>query len=151
MKSLLFRFMNWIAKQKAFQQRVPRLLRSGLWLMMAPYQLAGVYAMVLTTVGRKSGRPREVVITGTKLGEGFAIVAPFGPSGRFPDWYLNLKHNPQATMEIVWRKRAVSAEEVVDEVERAAVLRRYGFGMMDLEGAQERLEKKMPVIRLRLV
>jgi len=151
MKSLLFRFTNWIAKQKALQQRVPMLLRGGVWLMMALYQLAGVYAMVLTTVGRKSGRPREVVIVGTKLGEGFAIVAPFGPSGRFPDWYLNLKQHPQATMEIVWRKRAVIAEEVVDEAERAAVIRRYAIGMMDLAGAQERLGKKFPVIRLRLV
>jgi hypothetical protein len=79
----MFRFTNWISKQKALQQRIPMILRGGVWLMMALYQLAGVYAMVLTTVGRKSGRPREVVIVGTKLGEGFAVVAPFGkiPTG----------------------------------------------------------------------
>ena len=151
MKSLMFRFMNWIAKQRALQQQVPRLFRYGAWLVAALYQLVGNYAVILTTVGRKSGRPREVALVATRHGEDFSIVAPFGPSGKIPDWYLNLKHNPKATIEIVWRKQAVVAEEVLDEAERAAVLRRYALGMIDLEGAQERLGKTIPVIRLRPV
>lgn len=83
------------------------------------------------------------------MDQDYFILAPYGPSGRYPDWYLNLKHNPNVTIEIVWRKREVIAEEVVDEAERAAILRRYMFGMLDLEGAQERTGKKIPVIRLR--
>lgn len=151
MKSLMFRFLNWLAKAKALQARMPQFLRYGGWLFVALYQLGGVYILLLTTTGRKSGRQHTVIVAGPKLGQDYAIVTPFGPSGKYPDWYLNLKSNPKATIEIVWRKREVVAEEVVDEAERTSVLRRYGMGMFGLEGAQERAGKKFPVIRLRLV
>jgi deazaflavin-dependent oxidoreductase (nitroreductase family) len=147
----MFRFMNWLAKQKALQQRVPRIFRYGGWLFVLLFQLGGVYAVLLTTTGRRSGNPHTVALAGPRLGQDYTVVTPFGPSGKYPDWYLNLKHNPKATIEIVWRKREVIAEEVLDEAERTSVLRRYGLGMMGLEGAQQRTGKKFPVIRLRVV
>jgi deazaflavin-dependent oxidoreductase (nitroreductase family) len=149
MKRSLYHLTHWIAQRKAPQALVPAFFRLGGWLLVGLYQLVGVYALLLTTAGRKTGKLHTVALVGHRLGPDYAVVSPFGPGGRYPDWYLNLKNNPQATVEIMWRKRPVVAVEVLDEAERTTILRAYGAGVMDLEGAQGRAGTQFPVIRLR--
>jgi deazaflavin-dependent oxidoreductase (nitroreductase family) len=149
MKKHLFGLLNSIAKQKGFQAKVPGFFHYGGWLFMYVNRLVGFHSLLLTTTGRKSGKQHTVALGAVKQGEDYLVMAPFGPSGRYPDWFLNLKNNPKVTTEIFWRKREVLAEEIADEAERLDAMRCYGLGMFDFVGAEERNGKKIPVVRLR--
>lgn len=72
----------------------------------------GLPVLLLTTVGRRSGKPRTTPLVYLRDGERY-IIAP----GRIPnpDWYRNLKQTPRAVIQIGRVTRAVEAEEVESE------------------------------------
>jgi deazaflavin-dependent oxidoreductase (nitroreductase family) len=55
----------------------------------------------LTTTGRRSGRPRSVMLTTPhREGERIVIVASKGGEDSHPAWFLNLRENPQVTVSM---------------------------------------------------
>jgi deazaflavin-dependent oxidoreductase (nitroreductase family) len=79
----------------------------------------GMPILVLTTVGRKSGRSRSTPVGYLKHGNGFAVLASNAGSDRPPAWWLNLQANPKAevladrTQRAVTARRASAAEEAI--------------------------------------
>ena len=71
--------------------------------------------LLLNTVGRKSGRKRTSPLLYVMDGEDFVIIASKGGAPNHPAWYLNLKANPDATVEVGDREVRVRAEEVDSE------------------------------------
>src|ERR1700759_5047459 len=51
---------------------------------------AGLQAVILTTTGAKSGRPRTVALMGIPHPDGVAVVATNYGGARHPGWYHNL-------------------------------------------------------------
>ena len=147
MTSLALGTLTWIARQRRLNARVPQILRYGGWLAVAPVRLVGINSMLLTTIGRKTKTPRTMPLAYLKGNEDLVVLAPYAPSGKHPHWYLNLKSDPRAIVEIMWRKRAVTAEEIVDEAEKAKFQRLYVLGL--LGGLSEESLAQMPVIRLK--
>jgi F420H(2)-dependent quinone reductase len=72
--------------------------------------------LLLKTVGRKSGKKRATPLLYVVDGENFVIIASKGGTPTHPAWYLNLKANPDVTIEVGDRKVRVRAEEVDGEV-----------------------------------
>ena len=63
---------------------------------------AGLPIVQLTTTGRKSGRPRTVMLaTPVPDPDRVIVVASKGGDDRHPDWYLNLVANPEVIVEPV--------------------------------------------------
>lgn len=59
------------------------------------WRFGGALALELTTTGRRSGRPRSVMLTSPlQLGDGLVVVASRGGDDTHPAWYLNLVANP---------------------------------------------------------
>jgi len=67
--------------------------------------------LLLTTRGRKSGAERTVALAYLADGEDFVVVASNGGADRDPQWWLNLRTDPQATVEVGDRKVQVAARE----------------------------------------
>ena len=67
--------------------------------------------LILTTRGRKSGEPRTVALAYLADGSDFVVVASNGGADKHPAWWLNLRHDPQATVEVGARKLPVTARE----------------------------------------
>ena len=100
--------------------RHPGLLRR--WLFRAPVVLyriglGGLMPMqlLLTTVGRKSGRLRQAVVD--VLGHDAAtdtyyITSAYGANS---DWYRNLQANPTVRVQVRWRKFAARANTLPKE------------------------------------
>ena len=61
---------------------------------------AGLPAVILTTTGAKSGKPRTVALLGIPHPDGVAVVATNYGAAIHPAWYHNLKANPTATVTI---------------------------------------------------
>ena len=74
--------------------------------------LFGAKVVLLTTVGRRSGRQRTTPLVYLRRGDGLVVAASCGGSDRAPDWWLNLQRQPVAVMEVSGVKSVVRAYEV---------------------------------------
>lgn len=110
--------------------------------------IMGMRILLLTTTGRKSGRPRTTPLQYLEDGENLVVIASNGGNPRHPAWWLNLKSDPQAEVQIRSRRRRVRAEEAESEERerlwQAAVERYSGY-----EGYQRTAERRIPVVILR--
>jgi deazaflavin-dependent oxidoreductase (nitroreductase family) len=79
--------------------------------------LAGAPILLLTTVGRRSGRPRMTPLTYLPDGERMIVFASKGGSPQEPSWYRNLLSDPHATAELADRTVQVVAA-VLEGAER---------------------------------
>jgi deazaflavin-dependent oxidoreductase (nitroreductase family) len=67
--------------------------------------------LLLTTTGRKSGQARTVPLAYIEDAGRYVVVASNGGADRPPAWWGNLRHDPNATVEVGARTVAVRARE----------------------------------------
>ena len=71
--------------------------------------------LILHTIGRKSGKDRAIPIAYFAYEGHYLIVeSNWGKDGQ-AEWYLNLKQNPQARLEVKGRVVSVTAREAQGE------------------------------------
>jgi deazaflavin-dependent oxidoreductase (nitroreductase family) len=76
----------------------------------------GVYTLLLTTRGRRSGQRRRTALIYGRDGDRYVVVASVGGSPRHPAWYLNLTEHPAVEVQVgpdrfPARARTASPEE----------------------------------------
>jgi F420H(2)-dependent quinone reductase len=67
--------------------------------------------LLLETLGRKSGEPRLIPIAYFFHDGKYLIVESNWGKDRHADWYLNLKKNPRAVLQVKGRKITVEAHD----------------------------------------
>ena len=75
--------------------------------------MRGSEVVLLTTTGRMSGRRRTTPLFGLADGENWTVIASQGGHHEHPHWYLNLRDNPDVTLQVgseSMRMRAETAE-----------------------------------------
>jgi deazaflavin-dependent oxidoreductase (nitroreductase family) len=73
----------------------------------------------LTTTGRKSGRPRSVMLTSPlREGSALVVVASRGGDDRSPAWFLNLQANPDVEVRLQGKPRQRMRARVATAQER---------------------------------
>jgi deazaflavin-dependent oxidoreductase (nitroreductase family) len=109
----------------------------------------GVNALVLTTVGRKSGRERTTPVGWFPgKGDSWLIVASAGGAVRNPAWYYNIAANPdQIRIEVDGRKVAVVAEQLHGD-ERAEAWQQIITAAPRFAQYQQKTDRELPIIRL---
>jgi deazaflavin-dependent oxidoreductase (nitroreductase family) len=80
----------------------------------------GQFAMVITTSGRKTGKPRSTPIDYVRDGE--SVLAFTLPHRH---WYRNLRHRPDAVIVIRGERMDVRAEFVDDDAGRRRIIETY--------------------------
>jgi deazaflavin-dependent oxidoreductase (nitroreductase family) len=106
-----------------------------------------VDALVLTTVGRRSGRSRNVVLQFFPDGDAFVVAAANGGHPRDPAWYLNLSSTPTARVEVQGRTVDVRAEELPPD-EATAWWQRILARSPEYERYARATTRRIPVVRL---
>src|SRR6266545_2577096 len=71
--------------------------------------VGGRPALMLHTVGRKTGKPRTTALTYAKDGDDYLIVASYGGSPQHPAWFLNLQANPRVEVQVGRQRRPATA------------------------------------------
>jgi deazaflavin-dependent oxidoreductase (nitroreductase family) len=106
-------------------------------------------ALVLTTVGRKSGAPRSTPLAWFSDGtNGWLIAASANGAAKHPAWYYNLAAHPdQVTIEIGSRTIPVRAEELHDQA-RETAWRRIVSSAPTFANYEKQTDREIPVIRL---
>lgn len=74
--------------------------------------MSGAPVVLLTTIGRKSGRRFTVPLLSLNHGQAFAIIASFGGAPKDPQWWSNVKHSGHAWLQVGQHRWAVAPEEV---------------------------------------
>lgn len=64
----------------------------------------GYPALLLTTRGAKTGKLRRTALIYGQDGPNYLIVASKGGAPEHPNWYINLKHNPQVEIQVGAKK-----------------------------------------------
>jgi len=107
----------------------------------------GTTLLLLTHRGAKTGRERTNPLAYIEEDGRYFVFGSKGGASTNPDWYHNLRANPDATIEIGTKKFDVTAEvltgEERDRVWTRNVRERPAFG--DYE---KRTSRKIPVIAL---
>ena len=103
--------------------------------------------MLLNTVGRKTGRKRTSPLLYVMDGEDFVIIASKGGAPTHPAWYLNLKANPDATVEVGDRKVRVRAEEM-DSEEKVRLWQKMVEMYPTYDDYQKKTEREIPLLVL---
>ena len=103
--------------------------------------------LLLNTVGRKSGKKRATPLLYVVDGGDFVIIASKGGTPSHPAWYLNLKANPDATVEVADRELQVSAEEV-DGEEKVRLWRKMAEMYPTYDDYQKKTKREIPLLVL---
>lgn len=109
----------------------------------------GFNALVLTTVGRRTGVARTTPVGWFPGKDGtWLVVASAAGAPRNPDWYYNLAANPdKVKVEVPGRKVDVVAEQL-HGVEREEAWRQITEASQQFARYQQVTDRELPIIRL---
>lgn len=108
----------------------------------------GVTCLLLTTTGRKSGRPRETPLIYARDGDDLIVIASKGGAPAAPHWYRNLAATPEVTVQVLAERftaRAFDAEG--DEYARLWNLAAEAWPNYNVYA--QRTDRTIPVVVLR--
>jgi deazaflavin-dependent oxidoreductase (nitroreductase family) len=121
---------------------------SGGRFLWTPENKRGWGALVLTTVGRRTGRERSVIVGYLEEGPDLVLLAMNGWDEGHPAWWLNLEARPEATVRLAGQApRPVVAREVTG-AERERLWQRWAEVDDDLDGYAARRSTLTPVVVL---
>ncbi|WP_282779565.1 MULTISPECIES: nitroreductase family deazaflavin-dependent oxidoreductase [unclassified Nocardia] len=111
--------------------------------------IVGMPALELTTVGRKSGEPRRVMLTAPVVdGDTIVVVASRGGDPTHPAWFLNLRDNPDVEVSMQSGPRRPMTARVADAAERAALWPRVVASFQGYADYQRKTSREIPLVLL---
>jgi deazaflavin-dependent oxidoreductase (nitroreductase family) len=111
------------------------------------HRLGSLTFLLLTTTGRKSGRPRTAPLLYMADGENFVVVGSNGGNANHPAWVHNLRAHPEADVQAGSRHLRVTAREAQGE-ERARLWPKLVETYRDYASYQKETEREIPVVVL---
>lgn len=104
--------------------------------------------LLLTTTGRKSGRRRTTPLVYMPDGENMVIIASNGGSDQHPEWWLNLRSEPKAEVQVGREVKDVVAEKAEGK-ERDRLWREVVEMYRGYDEYQRSTDREIPVVVLR--
>lgn len=101
--------------------------------------------LLLTTMGRKSGRSRTVPLLYVKEDQGFVVVASLAGAPKHPAWYLNVEANPKVELQVGSQRFAAVARRSSAE-EKARLWPRLVAIYPQYENYQKRTTREIPLV-----
>lgn len=111
--------------------------------------LAGMPSLELITVGRKSGKPRPVMLTSPlQEGDAYVIVASRGGDDNHPAWFLNLRDNPAVEVRLAGKAMQQMHARIATPEERARMWPLVTSKFKNYAGYQKRTDREIPLVIL---
>jgi deazaflavin-dependent oxidoreductase (nitroreductase family) len=107
----------------------------------------GVYTLLLTTRGRKSGQARRNALIYRRDGDRYVVVASKGGSPEQPAWFHNLSSDPQVRVQVQGERFDATAR-VADAQEKARLWPMMTEVWPDYDSYQARTARDIPVVIL---
>ena len=110
-------------------------------------EIANMPLLLITTLGRKSGKPHTNPVAYLTEGQDYLVAASVGGMDWNPSWYFNLKNKPQAKVQIGAKTFDVEATITTDE-ERNQLYDKFKAASSNFIKYQNATSRVIPVIRL---
>ena len=111
------------------------------------YEWRGTQCLLLTTTGRKSGEERIMPLIFGADGDRQVIVASKGGAPEHPAWYLNLRANPQVTVQVKGDRFQATARDAEGK-ERSRLWELMLGEWPDYAEYQKKTDREIPVVIL---
>ncbi len=108
---------------------------------------AGSPLLLLTTTGARSGQPRVAPLVYTTDNGRLVVMASKGGAPTHPDWYHNLRANPDVTVEVGTETFPARAT-IPEGVERKRLFDQMAAQMPGFAEYQRNTTRQIPVIVL---
>ena len=108
---------------------------------------AGAPLLLLTTTGAKSGQQRVAPLAYTTDNGCLVVIASKGGAPTHPDWFHNLRANPEATVEVGTESYPVRAT-IPEGAERQRLFDQMAGQMPNFAEYQRNTTRKIPVVVL---
>ncbi|RVW08046.1 nitroreductase family deazaflavin-dependent oxidoreductase [Prescottella agglutinans] len=136
--------IKWMSKTNVKLYRATGGRLGGKWRVGSAFPW-GIPVCLLTTTGRKSGQPRISPLLFLEDGDRIVLVASQGGLPKNPMWYLNIRANPEVTIQIKSRIRKMRARVATNE-ERAELWPRLVDLYADFDNYQAWTDRQIPVV-----
>jgi deazaflavin-dependent oxidoreductase (nitroreductase family) len=110
-------------------------------------QFEGAPLVLLHTVGARSGQPRINPLAYLPDGENVVIIASKGGAPTHPDWYHNIRANPDVSVEIGTETKPMRAR-ISEGAERDEIFARVVAAMPNFGEYQQNTDRIIPVVVL---
>jgi deazaflavin-dependent oxidoreductase (nitroreductase family) len=108
----------------------------------------GMPVVVLTTIGRTSGQPRQTMLTVPyQWDDKITLVASNGGDNREPNWCRNIRENGDVEVTLKGETTKMRAH-VATETERAEIWPKITEAHRNYAGYQKRTDREIPVVIL---
>ena len=108
---------------------------------------AGRSLLLLTTRGAKTGRERTNPLAYSRDGDRIFVIASKGGAPTNPDWYRNIRANPDVTVELGPERFAAKAT-VADGAERRRLYDIQAARMPAFADYEKKTSREIPVVVL---
>ena len=137
---------NWVQEHIELYRKNPK--EGHMWDSSVVGGPGEIPCLLLTTMGRKSGKERVHPLIYSKEDDGYVVIASKGGAPSHPAWFFNLKDNPEVTVQVA--EEVMKAQAEVVEGEKRA---RYWDNMAEIwppyNDYQEKTDRKIPVVLLK--
>lgn len=113
-------------------------------------QMAGIPLLLVTMKGAKTGRTLTIPLAYTTDGNRCVIIASKAGAPNNPDWYHNLKANPEVTIELGADRFQARATEVTG-AERDRLYNQQAAQLPIFADYQNKTSRRIPVFTLERV
>lgn len=110
-------------------------------------RLGNIPVLLLHTAGRKTGKTHLTPLAYCRDGDAYLLVASNWGSEKEPDWYLNLRHNPRALIQVGSANINVDARTSLD-VDYERLWNLVGSRVSLYGRYQRNLSRRIPVVVL---
>jgi len=109
--------------------------------------IGGKSFLILTTIGRKTGKERDTPLFYFCDGDCFIIIGSNGGAPKHPIWWLNLQTNPRARVQVNKRIISVTAKQA-DPEESKRLWSIIASKYQNFVEYQKRTTREIPIIIL---
>jgi deazaflavin-dependent oxidoreductase (nitroreductase family) len=132
---------RWV--QRKMNARINRKIRRGRGRFM------GMDVLILNTVGRRSGQPRETPVAWFADGADARLIVASGGGSQHPDWHVNLMAHPdQVAIELPGGDAMPVTPHQLDGTDREQAWQRISAAQPRIAKYQSKSDREYPVIRL---
>ena len=103
--------------------------------------------LLLTTTGRRSGKPIVMPLIYGEAGGKYVVVASKGGAPTHPGWYLNLSAHPNVEVQIL-AKRFRATARTASDAERAELWQQMAAIYPPYNDYQAKTDREIPVVVL---
>jgi deazaflavin-dependent oxidoreductase (nitroreductase family) len=111
------------------------------------HEWRGITTLALTTLGRRSGKPRRTMLIYGKDGDRYVVVASKGGAPEHPLWYENLTAHPEVVVQVLADRFHARARTAEGE-ERARLWKRMAGIFPNYDEYQQKTSREIPVVVL---